>query len=404
MTGPKISGHVLKVQRRRGAAWYVRLRLPDPQRSGKAVQAKRLLGPAWTERGRPPAGYFTRKLAEQELQAMLTDARRGALALNGRAPSGPTFSQAVDEWVKHVESEGAAPTYVKSCASVARRDLTPAFGADTPVADVTPEDVESLREKLLGERRLQRNTVHKSMVMLHGIFKHAKRKRWIAANPCADVQRVKVDKPSGVLNVLSVEEVYAVARAADDEQQAALFVTAALTGLRMGELRALRWADVDFAQRAVHVRCNYTHGRVTTPKSGVVRSMPLADQVAVVLDELSKREHYTESGDLVFPNPYGRFIDDKEVRQGFYGALKRAGLGHKREGTDPFVFHDLRHTFGTLCAASGVPVGDIQAYMGHASLSTTEIYMHHAPKHDAAEKLTAAFGGQIDIGSAATVG
>jgi len=56
------------------------------------------------------------------------------------------------------------------------------------------------------------------------------------------------------------------------------------------------------------------------------------------------------------------------------------------------VFHDLRHTFGTLCASSGVPVGEIRVYMGHASLSTTEIYMHHAPKHDAAQRLTQAFG------------
>ena len=51
------------------------------------------------------------------------------------------------------------------------------------------------------------------------------------------------------------------------------------------------------------------------------------------------------------------------------------------------MFHDLRHTFGTLCAASGIPVGDIQTYMGHSHVQTTQIYMHHAPKHDAAEKL-----------------
>ena len=67
-------------------------------------------------------------------------------------------------------------------------------------------------------------------------------------------------------------------------------------------------------------------------------------------------------------------------------------MGHKRESEDPFVFHDLRHTFGTLCAASGVPVGDIQHYMGHANLDTTQVYMHFAPKHAAAQRLTEAFG------------
>ena len=70
------------------------------------------------------------------------------------------------------------------------------------------------------------------------------------------------------------------------------------------------------------------------------------------------------------------------------------GAQARRRG--PVVFHDLRHTFGTLCASSGIPVGDIQAYMGHASPSTTEIYMHFAPKHDAAKRLTAAFGETSD--------
>jgi integrase len=356
------------------------------------MQTRRLLGPAWTERSKAPVGYYTAKMAQQQLQAILADARRGVVNSNGKPTStAPTLAQAVDEWVRHVESEGATPAYVTNCGSVARRYLCEPWGADVSVASITTEQVDDLRDELLREGRLTRRTIQRVMVVAHGIFKQAKRKKWIAANPCDDAKRVKPDKPSGVLNVLSVEEVMALGRVADDKQQAALYVTAALTGLRLGELRALRWMDVDFAQRAVHVRQNLAHGQVTTPKSGKVRSLPLADQVAVVLDGLSKREQFTQPGDLVFCNAYGRHPDDKEIRQGFYGALKRAGLGHKREGPDPIVFHDLRHTFGTLCASNGIPVGDIQHYMGHAHLETTQIYMHFAPKHDAADKLTGAF-------------
>ncbi len=150
------------------------------------------------------------------------------------------------------------------------------------------------------------------------------------------------------------------------------------------------------AARAIHVRRNYAHSEHKLPKSGKVRSLPMSDQVAVALDGLSQREHFTEAGDLVFANVYGRRLSDKETRRAFYGAMKRAGLGHLREGPVPFVFHDLRHTFGTLCATGGVPVGEIQVYMGHASLSTTEIYMHHAPKHDAAQRLSEAFGVAAD--------
>jgi integrase len=76
------------------------------------------------------------------------------------------------------------------------------------------------------------------------------------------------------------------------------------------------------------------------------------------------------------------------MRDGFYAALEAAGLGHLRDGDDPIVFHDLRHTFGTL-AVQVWPVTDVQAYMGHADIKTTMRYVHHVPKHDAAAQFSA---------------
>jgi integrase len=58
-----------------------------------------------------------------------------------------------------------------------------------------------------------------------------------------------------------------------------------------------------------------------------------------------------------------------------------------RELTEPIVFHDLRHTFGTL-AVQVWPVTDVQAYMGHADIKTTMRYVHHVPKHDAAKRFS----------------
>jgi integrase len=198
----------------------------------------------------------------------------------------------------------------------------------------------------LHEGRLSPRSVQKIMVMLYGVLKRAKRKKWITANPAEDAERVKL-VPSGRFKALSVEEVHAVARAAEDEHGAALYITAAMTGLRVGELRALKWADLDFVNRTVHVRENFTDDRLKTPKSGRVRSVPMADQVAVVLDGLSQREHYTQPGDLVFANPYGRYMEEGVLRNGFYTALKRAGLGHKREGPEP--------SCSTTCATRSAP-------------------------------------------------
>jgi hypothetical protein len=67
------TGHVYRREGARRAVWYMKYRLPDGR------QAQRRLGPAWTGRGRPPTGYFTKRLAEDELQAVLDQARRGTL-------------------------------------------------------------------------------------------------------------------------------------------------------------------------------------------------------------------------------------------------------------------------------------------------------------------------------------
>lgn len=231
----------------------------------------------------------------------------------------------------------------------------------------------------------------------------AKRKGWIAANPCEDAEKVTVQR-SDDFNVLSVEQVHLVEREATSELLQALFLTAAFTGLRMGELLAVRWRHIDLASRILHVQRNYVEGEEDTPKSHRRRSVPISDQAMVVLEALSQRAHFIAPDDLVFCDAVGGHFDDNLVRDEFYAALERAGLGHLRfveapsednpKGVlrdDPIVFHDLRHTFGTQCAARGIDLRKIQAWMGHADIQTTMRYLHYVPAHDDAARLTAAF-------------
>jgi integrase len=140
---------------------------------------------------------------------------------------------------------------------------------------------------------------NKLLVELHGIFKRAAKLSGVAHNSAAEVELLRVAARYDI-EVFSPEGVRALVRAADDAQDAAIYLTAAFTGLRRGELIALRWRDIDFLASLVRVRASYAEGQLTTPKNGKVRAVPLAPQVASALARLGERERSTGEDDLVF--------------------------------------------------------------------------------------------------------
>ncbi len=365
-----VSGHVFRVERVRGPAWYVKYRLPD----GRQVQKK--LGSAWTGRGRPPAGYFTKRTADDWLRGVLDEARRGVLP--GMVRTGATLSDAAAEWLRYCEHERAVKrstlTEYRHTADRITREL-----GDVPIENVTPE----MLERWKGTLKLSNRSVAKYLVILHGIFRRAMKVWGLPHNPVTGVERPRY-RVSDDLNAFSPEEVWAVVRAAGSEQDAALFLTAAFTGLRMGELLALQWRDVDFAGEAIRVRRSYNaHGGLGTPKSGKVRSVPLVPDVGRALAALGARKELVHEDDLVFPNAFGSFMDASSLRVRYKTALSRAGLRALR-------FHDLRHTFGTL-AVRRAEVPAVQAWMGHADIQTTMRYVHHRDRGDEAKLLAEAF-------------
>ena len=344
-------------------------------------QHQRVLGKVWRGRGRPTAGFLTKRDAQRALDEILADARRKQVSIPAGGPVGVTFADAAAEWLRYVEHDRKRrPSTVRDYRTVVDKVLNPAFG-DAPLEELTSMHIDAFRASLVQEGRLSARTINKYLALVHGILKRAQRVYGLGANAAAGVERQPM-RISGDFEVLSAPEVEALCRAADSEQDAALYATAAYAGLRLGELRALRWRDVDFGKRLVHVRRSYVERQEGVPKSGRVRSIPMIDQVLRALDELSRRDDFTGEGDLVFVNPAGSYFDDSALRRRFYLARDRAAL-------KPIRFHDLRHTFGTL-AVQVFPLTDVKAFMGHADIATTMIYIHHVPQVDAAERLSRA--------------
>ncbi len=376
-----LSGHVFRVERKRGPAWYAKYRLADGR------QAQKRLGPAWTQRGRPEAGYFTKRTAEDWLRDVLDQARRGTLP--GAVRTGARFEDAAAEFLRYVEQDRACkPTTVQDYRNMVRV-LERSFGG-LRVEEITPQIIEQWKGEVVAERGISNRTLQKYLVTLHGIFKRAMRVHGLLRNPAdsTSVERPRIPRGTSI-DALDYDEVMTLARAAASEQEAALYVTAALTGLRVGELCALRWADVDFALEQVHVRRNFTASREGTPKSGSGRQVPLMEEVARTLAQLGQRERFVSESDLVFCSALGEHLGYKGVHDRYVAARASAGLRSRRDG-QPFRFHDLRHTFGSV-AIRTADVREVMEWMGHADLATTQKYLAYRPRADAARRLSRAF-------------
>ena len=333
------SGFVFRLEKARGASWWAKYRLPD------GTQVKRKIGPAWVGRGRPADGHFTKRLAEDWLHDRLEEVRRESAAAAAApgprsravraAPMGVTFAEAAAEYLRFAEQDrGCKPSTLRGYRNAIKVHLLPVFG-EIKLEDITVQEIERWRAGMSSvrvQRELSNKTKNNLLVLMHAIFRHAAKLYGLPANPVANVDRFRV-RSSGDIQVFSPEEVWALVRAAGSEADAAIFLTAAFTGLRRGELLGLRWRDVDFTGSTIRVRASYAAGKLTTPKSGKVRAIPMAPDVAAALAKLGDRERFTGDDDFVFAGEVGPPLDGDALSSRYRDALGRAGLR-------PLRFHE----------------------------------------------------------------
>lgn len=153
---------------------------------------QRRIGPAWTDRGRPAAGYFTKRTAEDWLRDLLGEARRGTLP--GLVKTGVTFSEAADEWLRYVEHDrNRKHSTIVGYQAILNAQLIPAFG-DEPVESITTEMIESW---ISGVDRAPA-TRAKTLVLLHGIFKRARKVYRLPTNPAAEVEKPPIQQSGNI--------------------------------------------------------------------------------------------------------------------------------------------------------------------------------------------------------------
>jgi len=268
---------------------------------------------------------------------------------------------------------------------------TPLAAMELPA--VKGRDVRAFLDGLLRRpKALDRQTITRVFALVRKCFADALADDLIPGNPCAGVAvPARAAVKGDPWTFLSAAEVDAVENCPDIPERTRLLFTAAIrTGLRAGELWALRWGDVvtDGATPKVTVRASHK----SAPKNGRVQSVPLLPAAREAFERLRALADDTAPDALVFPSSTGaqrprgddaRWSPEsggkgKPLR--FVGYCAIAGI------TRPVRFHDLRHTFGShltmgTWTATPLPLAEVRALMRHGSIAMTERYSHVAPEH-----------------------
>ena len=263
------------------------------------------------------------------------------------------------------------------------RHILPVLG-DKPVTAISRLDCRTL----IAERRskgLSRKSIQNIGRTFSSVLSQALEDGLITGNPAFRLGRYyrNGDEVKAAICPLTSDEVSVLLAAArkDFPRDYPLFLCALRTGLRLGELIALQWPDLDFNGRFIEVRRNLVAGRVTTPKNGKTRrvdmSAQLTDALGALLRAMKKETLKNGWGSVpewVFCTESGGPRDSDNLRHRvFYKLLEKAELRRVR-------FHDLRHTFASLLLQNGESPTYVKEQMGHSSIQVTvDVYGHLIP-------------------------
>jgi integrase len=260
-----------------------------------------------------------------------------------------------------------------------RLHILPALG-NVELGQVTPARVRSWRAELFAAGRVGMSTVAKCYRLLHAMMATALEDGLIARNPCV-IKGAAAESPLE-RPVATIPKVFELADAIDPPLRA-MVLLATFTGLRLGELRALRRRNLDLLHRTVTVVEQYQEladgSLVLGPPKTHAGRRTVAIPPAIVPDLEEHLAALSPAGrdGLVFCSSTGGPLR----RATFYKAWREA-VG--AVGLDGLHFHDLRHTGNTVAAATGASTKELMARMGHASARAALIYQHATQDRDVA--------------------
>ncbi len=308
----------------------------------------------------------SKKRAERLLVRRVTEVYEEAVAELKKA----TFAEFAEMWLQDYAKVSVKQSTFVSYEAITRRHLLPSLGK-LWLHQISGSDIQRLLARKIRIDGLSPKSVVNILVPLKEMLEHAVEWRYLRSNPATYVKRPRVEMEE--MDFLLPEEVCLFLEHADSRYQP-LFMTAVLTGMRRGELMALKWGDIDWNSSQISVRRSLYRGTFQTPKSAYsirrIMLSPLLSRTLMYHRTVSKSTEL----DLVFCDVNGGPLDpDNLVKRQFLPTLDRAGIRRIR-------FHDLRHTYASLLIAQGEDIKFVQSQLGHSSAKTTlDRYGHLFP-------------------------
>ena len=302
-----------------------------------------------------------------------------------------TLQSAADAWITHLVATGIKASSIRAYrAALDKWFMRTLKGCS--LDRITTSDVEHAMRQMR-DAGLSDKSIRNYVGAIRALFNYAidKRRRWASRNPAADVDLPKIPTYTEI-RYLTSDEVWLLVEnvVTGDYQQVdqGMYLTAAMTGMRIGELQALDWHGVDYVHARIRVRRTWDRKTKThTPKSRrSERAIPMPDVVAGHLDRLYQQSAHQDDDDLVFADPTtGEPLGHRRMYERLREALEAAGLDTM------YGFHSLRHSYGTALAAKGVPMRTLQEWMGHRDIQTTQRYADYCPNSGERSVVEAAF-------------
>lgn len=325
--------------------------------------------------GKRKQQYF-KKL--QECRQWLADAQFQDEHGNINASGDMTVDAWFEYWIENIKSGSTKHNTVRNYKERYKYNIKICMG-DMLLKDVKPLHCQNvLNQMSMGDYK--DSTIKLARITMNVLFDDAVDNGLITKNPVTKSVKVASDNEETSKRAMSVDEQKRFLEMAKDSSYFNQYSFVLQTGLRTGELTALKWSDVDFENKVLHIRRTMdfrnNEWKISTTKTkNGKRDVPLTQKAIEILLNLKKDNRKTnvipmEYHDLVFLSKNG-----KPILNSAYNMILRRIC--EKSGIEKFSMHELRHTFATRCIQAGMTPKTLQGILGHANISTTmDIYVH----------------------------